>query len=143
MPHVLATASTTGYTVVWDLRGKREVVALTYGGGPGAMGGPLGGGGVSAGGRRGMSDLAWHPNNVGLSLHSTIPRSSLDDGSKGDASCHCSRRRFIADYHDVGSPKRSSPRKGKIHGLELAYPYLIPCSDSQRSPQRCTIALLV
>ncbi|KAF8878677.1 hypothetical protein CPB84DRAFT_1852312 [Gymnopilus junonius] len=33
--YVLAGASSTGYTVVWDLRGKREVVALAYGGGAG------------------------------------------------------------------------------------------------------------
>jgi len=30
---VLAGSSSTGYTVVWDLRGKQEVVALAYGGG--------------------------------------------------------------------------------------------------------------
>lgn len=58
VPHVLATSSSTGYTVVWDLRGKREVVALTYG--SGAPGGPMG----AMGGRRGMSDVAWHPDNV-------------------------------------------------------------------------------
>jgi protein transport protein SEC31 len=56
VPHVLATSSGTGYTVVWDLRGKREVVALAYGGGAS---------GTQAGsGRRGMSDVAWHPDNV-------------------------------------------------------------------------------
>ncbi|KAJ7630331.1 hypothetical protein FB45DRAFT_915213 [Roridomyces roridus] len=48
--YVLAGASNTGYTVVWDLRGKREVVALAYGGG-GASGG-------------GMSDIKWHPDNA-------------------------------------------------------------------------------
>jgi protein transport protein SEC31 len=57
--YVLAGASSTGYTVVWDLRGKREVVALTYSGSGGA-GGP----GGMGGGRRGMSDIAWHPDNV-------------------------------------------------------------------------------
>jgi protein transport protein SEC31 len=56
VPHVLATSSGTGYTVVWDLRGRREVVALAYGGGAS---------GVQAGsGRRGMSDVSWHPDNV-------------------------------------------------------------------------------
>ncbi|KAJ6507121.1 hypothetical protein C8R47DRAFT_1238783 [Mycena vitilis] len=34
--YVLAGASNTGYTVVWDLRGKHEVVALAYGGGGGS-----------------------------------------------------------------------------------------------------------
>jgi hypothetical protein len=54
-----------GYTVVWDLRGKREVVALAYGGGAGTMSGPGGGGsGMAVGGRRGMSAIAWHPDNV-------------------------------------------------------------------------------
>jgi protein transport protein SEC31 len=70
VPHILSTASSTGYTVVWDLRGKREVVALAYGGGAGTLaGGPMGGGmgmgvGTGIGGRRGMSDVAWHPDNV-------------------------------------------------------------------------------
>ncbi|KAF6753615.1 hypothetical protein DFP72DRAFT_1010406 [Ephemerocybe angulata] len=54
--YVLAGASSSGYTVVWDLRGKREVVALAYGG--------AGGVGQNGGGRRGMSDIAWHPDNA-------------------------------------------------------------------------------
>jgi protein transport protein SEC31 len=59
---------------VWDLRGKKEVVALAYGGGSGTMMSnvPIGNG-MAMGGRRGMSDIAWHPDNVsvlyfGLSL---------------------------------------------------------------------------
>lgn len=64
--YALAASSSTGYTVVWDLRGKREVAALTYGGGAGTMGGGMQGfgGGMAMGGRRGMSDVAWHPDNV-------------------------------------------------------------------------------
>lgn len=63
--YVLAGASSTGYTVVWDLRGKREVVALAYGGGAGTLAGQGGAGvGMAVGGRRGMSDIAWHPDNV-------------------------------------------------------------------------------
>ena len=67
VPHVLATSSSSGYTVVWDLKGKREVVALQYGGGAGTAGGSLGGlngmgGALAAGGRRGMSAVAWHPD---------------------------------------------------------------------------------
>ncbi|PWZ01867.1 hypothetical protein BCV70DRAFT_185434 [Testicularia cyperi] len=68
VPHVLATSSSSGYTVVWDLKGKREVVALQYGGGAGTAGGSLGagfngmGGALAAGGRRGMSAIAWHPD---------------------------------------------------------------------------------
>jgi len=30
---MLAGSSSTSYTVVWDLRGKQEVIALAYGGG--------------------------------------------------------------------------------------------------------------
>lgn len=64
--HILATSSSTGYTVVWDLRGKREMVALAYSGGAGTTGGSVHGGGAMAiGGRRGMSDVSWHPDNVG------------------------------------------------------------------------------
>ncbi|EST08137.1 Steroid receptor RNA activator-protein/coat protein complex II, Sec31 [Kalmanozyma brasiliensis GHG001] len=66
VPHVLATSSSSGYTVVWDLRGKREVVALQYGGGAGTAGGSVGfnaGGALAAGGRRGMSAVAWHPDH--------------------------------------------------------------------------------
>lgn len=64
---MLAGASSTGYTVVWDLRGKREVVALAYGGGAGTLAGQGSTGtGLAVGGRRGMSDIAWHPDNVRL-----------------------------------------------------------------------------
>jgi len=63
--HILATSSSTGYTVVWDLRAKREMVALAYSGGAGTGGGSLQGGGAMAiGGRRGMSDVSWHPDNA-------------------------------------------------------------------------------
>jgi protein transport protein SEC31 len=65
--YVLAGASSTGYTVVWDLRGKREVVALAYGGGAGTLAGHAGAG-MAIGGRRGMSDIAWHPDNVSGAL---------------------------------------------------------------------------
>ena len=47
----------TGYTVIWDLRNKREVVALAYGGA--GQVGIIGGSG-----REGMSDVAWHPDNM-------------------------------------------------------------------------------
>ena len=51
--------------VVWDLRGKREVVALAYGGGAGTLAGRVGSR-MAVGVRRGMSDIAWHPDNVSL-----------------------------------------------------------------------------
>lgn len=63
--HVLATGSDSGYTVVWDLKSKREVTALSYTAG-GAAGAPsgLGQGGWGGGGKRGVSAVQWHPDNV-------------------------------------------------------------------------------
>ncbi|KAL0062586.1 protein transport protein S31 [Marasmius tenuissimus] len=76
--YVLAGASSTGYTVVWDLRGKREVVALAYGGGAGTLAGQMSvaGNGMAAGGRRGMSAIAWHPDNA-----TRLVTASEDDSS--------------------------------------------------------------
>ncbi|KAI0824922.1 hypothetical protein BC628DRAFT_1376550 [Trametes gibbosa] len=77
--YALAASSSTGYTVVWDLRGKREVAALAYGGGAGTLAGGMqgfGGPGFAAGGRRGMSDVAWHPDNA-----TRLVTSSEDDAS--------------------------------------------------------------
>ncbi|CAO3611688.1 unnamed protein product [Cunninghamella blakesleeana] len=52
--HILATTSNSGHTVVWDLRNKKEVMTLTYSG--------QNLGGISAGNRRGITTLAWHPD---------------------------------------------------------------------------------
>ncbi|KAI9308433.1 hypothetical protein BJ944DRAFT_174834 [Cunninghamella echinulata] len=52
--HILATTSNSGHTVVWDLRNKKEVMTLTYSG--------QNMGGISAGNRRGITTLAWHPD---------------------------------------------------------------------------------
>ncbi|KAL4065959.1 hypothetical protein J3A83DRAFT_4432363 [Scleroderma citrinum] len=73
--YVLAGASTTGYTIVWDLRGKREVVALSYGGGAGTLGGAVGSA-MAVGGKRGMSAIAWHPDNA-----TRLVTASEDDAS--------------------------------------------------------------
>ncbi|KAF8550015.1 hypothetical protein OG21DRAFT_1488102 [Imleria badia] len=73
--YVLAGASSSGYSVVWDLRGKREVVALAYGGGAGTLGGTVGSG-MAVGGRRGMSAIAWHPDNA-----TRLVTASEDDSS--------------------------------------------------------------
>lgn len=51
--HILATSSTTGYMVVWDLRNRKEIMTLAS---PGV-------GGIAAG-RRGISAVAWHPDVV-------------------------------------------------------------------------------
>ncbi|KAK0467632.1 hypothetical protein IW261DRAFT_1573805 [Armillaria novae-zelandiae] len=77
VPYVLAGASTTGYTVVWDLRGKREVVALAYGGGAGTLARQVSAtNGLAVGGRRGMSAIAWHPDNA-----TRLVTASEDDSS--------------------------------------------------------------
>jgi protein transport protein SEC31 len=49
VPHVLATASTNGNVVVWDLKNKREVITFSY---------QQAQGGVSA--------VRWHPQSVSL-----------------------------------------------------------------------------
>lgn len=87
--YALAASSSTGYTVVWDLRGKREVAALAYGGGAGTQAGVQGfGAGLAVGGRRGMSDVAWHPDNVRIGfLHFGVAHIRA-----GDASCNVFRR---------------------------------------------------
>lgn len=61
--HILASSSTSGYTVVWDLKGRREVVALNYAA-PQAMnpGQPWMGGPQQP--RAGLSAVSWHPENV-------------------------------------------------------------------------------
>ncbi|GAA6022152.1 hypothetical protein JCM11491_005106 [Sporobolomyces phaffii] len=82
--HILASGSNSGYTVVWDLKSKREITALSYagagptglgaagfgafggggGGGPGGgmFGGPPGGA-SGVGGLGGVSCVKWHPEN--------------------------------------------------------------------------------
>ncbi|KAF9543707.1 protein transport protein S31 [Mortierella hygrophila] len=58
--HILATSSTTGYTVVWDLKAKREVLTLSY---PGAsVGGSMGNLGQMGASRRGITAIAWNPD---------------------------------------------------------------------------------
>lgn len=67
---------------MWDLRGKREVAALAYGGGAGTQAGLQGFGaaGLAVGGRRGMSDVAWHPDNVS-SERERSGEAGADDGT--------------------------------------------------------------
>lgn len=79
--YVLATSSSTGYTVVWDLREKREVVALAYGGGAGTSTAgnmqQFGGGAMALGAKRGVSDVCWHPENVSSSAHMSLRLSNV------------------------------------------------------------------
>ncbi|KAI0784083.1 hypothetical protein C8Q75DRAFT_781234 [Abortiporus biennis] len=75
----LAASSSTGFTVVWDLRHKREVAALQYGGGSGTLAGAgptYGMPSMAVGGRRGMSAVAWHPDNA-----TRLVTASEDDAS--------------------------------------------------------------
>lgn len=85
--HILASSSNSGATVVWDLKTKREVTALSYAGGgatglgPAGFGGnggnPFGpsGGGMTAGpgGLGGHSVVKWHPENVRRRNSSLFP----------------------------------------------------------------------
>ncbi|KAJ9103932.1 hypothetical protein QFC21_002395 [Naganishia friedmannii] len=81
VPHILSASSSSGYTSVWDLRQKKEVISLAYGGGAatGMTGHPtgMGGfGGMQVGNKRGMSDVCWQP------AHSTrLITASEDDTS--------------------------------------------------------------
>ncbi|BFZ64453.1 protein transport protein S31 [Saitoella coloradoensis] len=52
--HILATGGNTGYTTVWDLKLKRELLHLHY---PGTSGG-------FSSGKRGISSVVWHPENA-------------------------------------------------------------------------------
>ncbi len=100
VPYVLAGASTTGYTVVWDLRGKREVVALAYGGGAGTLAGQVSAtNGLAVGGRRGMSAIAWHPDNVRPTAFSVTVFSFCHSGYQ---TCYRIRRRFFSNHHGLG-----------------------------------------
>ena len=68
---IFATSSSSGYTVVWDLRTKREFVTLAAP--QGQMGGQVGANMpqnwmAPAGGRGGSSCVAWHPETVSICL---------------------------------------------------------------------------
>jgi protein transport protein SEC31 len=49
VPHILASASTNGYTVIWDLRNRRELIQLAH-----------------PGGRKGITSISWNPDMVCL-----------------------------------------------------------------------------
>ncbi len=55
--HIVSTASTNGYTVVWDLRNKKEVMTLAQAGQS-----------TMTGGKGSISSIAWHPNIVSIHL---------------------------------------------------------------------------
>lgn len=74
--HVLATGSDSGYTVVWDLKTKREVTALNYTGiQPSGVGNGFGNSsGWGGGSKGGVSCVKWHPDNVSFPRLSHIGR---------------------------------------------------------------------
>lgn len=45
--HILASASNNGYTVIWDLRNRRELIQLAH-----------------PGGRKGITSISWNPDLV-------------------------------------------------------------------------------
>jgi protein transport protein SEC31 len=59
--HIMATSSNTGYTVVWDLKNKREVMQLSWSGNNSGQFGQS-----FPGMRRSVTAVAWHPDEVCL-----------------------------------------------------------------------------
>lgn len=55
--HILATASASGSTVVWDLKGRQEVIHLSYLGGQGS---------VYSQGPKPVSSVCWHAERVSI-----------------------------------------------------------------------------
>ena len=96
------SSRSTGYTVIWDLHNKHEVVALAYGG-AGRVGI------ISGSGGEGMSDVAWHPDNVRAACHTLILGAQ---NFAGYPSCHIIRGRHVACDHGLGSAQRACARKG-------------------------------
>ncbi|KAI9145774.1 hypothetical protein BKA69DRAFT_1049545 [Paraphysoderma sedebokerense] len=77
VPHILASSSSNGLTIVWDLKNKREVITLAPPAGMGqSMGGMWGGGPGMGGGaaRRAGVVVAWNPE-----LATQIITASEDD----------------------------------------------------------------
>lgn len=81
--HILAASSSSGYTSVWDLRQKREVLSLAYGGGAATgmqgAGRGMGFGNMQVGSKRGMSSVVWHPNNVSFNKRCQWRRREADE----------------------------------------------------------------
>lgn len=78
---------------------------MQYGGGAAKGMGTVGAvAGLQMGKRRGMSDVCWHPEQVGHAETRLI---------SGDAIDHCFGGRRVADYHALGFEKYSSTRKGE------------------------------
>lgn len=67
---IFAASSSSGFTSVWDLRTSKEIASMQYGGGAAkGMDARASAAGLQMGKRRGMSDVCWHPDQVGLARH--------------------------------------------------------------------------
>lgn len=66
------------------------MVALAYSGGSGITGGSMHGNAMAMGGRRGMSDISWHPDNVRTAPNYLLRLSK--DICLGYQTCYCFRR---------------------------------------------------
>lgn len=69
-PQILASSLSSGYTIIWDVRKRKHVKTLSYGG-AGSTGGMsgLGFGGSLTGGRAAMSSVLWSPKDVSFIGH--------------------------------------------------------------------------
>lgn len=66
--YILASSLSSGYTIIWDLRAKKEIKTLSYGGGP------------VGSSRSSVSSVCWHPENVSAFVaSSTSPAANLID----------------------------------------------------------------
>lgn len=61
---IFSASSDSGYTTIWDVRVTKEIAFLQYGGGAAKGDSTSGGAGQQMGKRRGMSALAWHPDQA-------------------------------------------------------------------------------
>ncbi len=55
VPHILASSSNNGYTVIWDLRSKRELLSLAH-----------------PGGRKPITSIAWNVDAVSFFFFGTV-----------------------------------------------------------------------
>jgi protein transport protein SEC31 len=49
VPHILASGSSNGYTIIWDLQNRKEIIMM-----------------ANPGGRRPITSIAWNPDKVSL-----------------------------------------------------------------------------
>ena len=115
---------------------------MAYGGGAGTLAGQVGSGtGMAVGGRRGMSDIAWHPDNVSFSSLTYIY--SFND---------MQATRVVTASEDDSSPiimvwdlrNARAPEKVRLD-LLLVGPLIKQKDtiDTDRTRKRCSVPLMV